>query len=289
MDEHFRKMNSTVPVLAQWDDHETVNNWYPGKVLNDDRYRVKNVDLLSARANRAFLEYMPIANKYEEPSRIYREVPYGPHLDVFMLDMRSYRGKNSTNDQTERSADTDFLGRIQLDWFKKALKTSTATWKVIAADMPIGLVVGDGVHFENSSNGDGPVLGREHDIAEILKFIKDENIQNVVWFTADVHYTAAHYYDPNQAQFQDFTPFWEFVSGPMNAGTFGPNKLDNTFGPQVKYVKAPSEGQGMNLPPSAGLQFFGLVDIAGDSGDMTVRLMDRDNNELYRQTLTPAV
>ena len=54
----------------------------------------------------------------------------------------------------------------------------------------------------------------------------------LVWLTADVHYTAAHRYDPNRAQFQDFAPFWEFVSGPLNAGTFGPNELDATFGPR---------------------------------------------------------
>ena len=60
-----------------------------------------------------------------------------------------------------------------------------------------------------------------------------------MWLTADVHYAAAHYYDPNKAQFQDFEPFWEFVSGPFHAGTFGPNELDNTFGPEVKFFKAP--------------------------------------------------
>ena len=64
-----------------------------------------------------------------------------------------------------------------------------------------------------------------------------------MWLTADVHYTAAHYYDPNKAQFQDFEPFWEFVSGPLHAGTFGPDALDNTFGPQLRYVKAPAEGR----------------------------------------------
>jgi alkaline phosphatase D len=40
--------------------------------------------------------------------------------------------------------------------------------------------------------------------------------------TADMHYTAAHYYDPNKAVFQDFDPFWEFVSGPLHAGNLGP-------------------------------------------------------------------
>ena len=108
----------------------------------------------------------------------------------------------------------------------------------------------------------------------------------MVWFTADVHYTAAHYYNPDKAQFQDFDPFWEFVSGPLHAGTFGPNELDGTFGPELKYVKAPEEGQ-VNLPPSAGLQFFGLVDIDAKTQQMKVRLMDRADTELYSVTLDP--
>ena len=78
----------------------------------------------------------------------------------------------------------------------------------------------------------GRPLGRELEFAELFRFIRDQGIRNVVWLTADVHYTAAHRYDPNRAQFQEFAPFWEFVSGPLNAGTFGPNPLDATFGPR---------------------------------------------------------
>ena len=163
---------------------------------------------------------------------------------------------------------------------------SKATWKVIASDMPIGLVVGDGDNFENGANGDGPVRGREFDIAEILSFIKANKLDNTVWLTADVHYTAAHYYDPNKAQFQDFLPFWEFVSGPLHAGSFGPNKLDNTFGPEVKYVKAPDEGQ-VNLPPSFGLQFFGHVKIDGKTEVMTVTLRDAADEALWSIDLQP--
>jgi alkaline phosphatase D len=163
---------------------------------------------------------------------------------------------------------------------------STATWKVIAADMPIGIMVRDGKEaFENGANGDGPALGREMDIAELLSFIKAANIQNTVWLTADVHYTAAHYYDPNKAQFQDFLPFWEFVSGPIHAGSFGPGAMDNTFGPQVMYSKDPAGER--NLPPSAGLQFYGDVKIAGDTGVMTVELRDIENNSLYKLDLEP--
>jgi alkaline phosphatase D len=205
---------------------------------------------------------------------------------VFRIDMRSYRGPNTKNDQAAEGPDTVFLGAAQIRWLKQALLASNATWKVIASDMPIGLVVPDGEQFENLANGDGPARGRELEIAGLLRFIRDNGIRNVVWLTADVHYTAAHHYDPNKAQFQDFAPFWEFVSGPLNAGTFGPNPLDNTFGPEVRFVQAPPEGQ-MNLPPSAGLQFFGQVDIDGASEVMTVSLCDLEGAVLFRQELPP--
>ena len=137
------------------------------------------------------------------------------------------------------------------------------------------------------ANGDPAApKGRELEFASLLRFIRDEGIQNTVWLTADVHYTAAHEYHPDRAAFQDFAPFWEFVSGPLHAGTFGPGELDMTFGPEVKFFKAPPEGQA-NLPPSAGLQFFGLVDIDGSTGQMKVRLMDRADNELWSTTLDP--
>jgi alkaline phosphatase D len=60
-----------------------------------------------------------------------------------------------------------------------------------------------------------------------------------------------------------------------------------TFGPELKFIKAPTKEQGQNLPPSAGLQFFGIVDIDDKSEQMTVRLMDRADKELYKVTLDP--
>lgn len=288
LDENVRRFNAQIPQLVQWDDHETRNNWYPGQtIINDDRYTVKDVSLLSQRANQAFLEYVPIRIDNNDPTRIYRSFKYGPNLEIFMLDERSYRGPNTTNRQTEQSEETAFLGNTQVRWLKKQLRKSTATWKVIASDMPIGLVVPDGnTNFENLANGDGPALGRELELADLLQFINRNNIKNVVWLTADVHYAAAHYYDPNKAQFQDFKPFWEFVAGPLNSGTFGPNKLDNTFGPEVKFLAIPPDLKA-NRPPSEGFQFFGTVKIDSNTEVMTVALLNLEGETLYNVDLPP--
>jgi alkaline phosphatase D len=287
LDENIRRFNAQVPQLVQWDDHEVRNNWYPQQILDDDRYKVKNVSLLAARAKQAFLEYTPIRFDPKDPQRIYRSFNYGPALEIFMLDERSYRGANTTNRQTVASAETAFLGNPQLKWLKSKLHNSKATWKIIASDMPVGLIVRDGkTNFENAANGDGPALGRELELADLLQFIKQKNIRNVVWLTADVHYAAAHYYQPSKAQFTDFKPFWEFVAGPLNAGNFGPNQLDNTFGPQVKFQTALPEIK-INQPPSSGLQFFGTVKIDGKTKVLTVALRNLEGKTIYSVDLTP--
>ncbi|ABA22311.1 Twin-arginine translocation pathway signal [Trichormus variabilis ATCC 29413] len=289
LDENVRRFNAEVPMLAQWDDHEVTNNWYPGEILNDSRYTVKDVNLLAQRGRQAFLEYMPIeyATNNTDQARIYRSFNYGPALDIFMLDERTYRGRNTPNRQPTASKDTQMLGVTQVQWLKRQLLTSKSTWKVIASDMPLGLIVRDGsTDFEAWANGDGPALGRELELADLLRFIKNRNIKNVVWLTADVHYAAAHYYDPNKAQFQDFKPFWEFVAGPLNAGTFGPNQLENTFGPQLVFQSLPP-GTSANRPPSEGLQFFGAVKINALSKVMTVSLRNLAGDIVYSVDLPP--
>jgi alkaline phosphatase D len=282
LDANLRAFNAQVPTLAQWDDHEVVDDWWPGQPLRRHGYAEKNALLLAARGCRAFHEFMPTRQTWAEPGRIYRRIPYGPLLDVFMLDMRTYRGPNGARQEETYGPETHVLGPTQLAWLKEELRNSRATWKVIAADLPLGLI-----SYEGVAQGHGPARGRELEIADLLSFIRRAGIHNTVWITADVHYTAAHYYDPNRAAFQDFEPFWEFVSGPIHAGTWTPSDLDNTFGPQLVYQKACARQQGDNLAPCFGLQFFGHVEIDGATETMTVTLKDVGDNALWATTLVP--
>ncbi|OAH16127.1 alkaline phosphatase D family protein [Streptomyces jeddahensis] len=286
LDENVRRFNAQVPTIAQWDDHEVVNNWYPGEILTDSRYTVKDVDTLATRARQAFSEYFPISTlpSTGEDGRVHRVVHHGPLLDVFVLDMRTYRNANSPDRQTDDT--TGILGAEQLAWLKRELSRSRAVWKVIAADMPLGLVVTDGAtDFEAVAQGDpGAPLGRELQIAELLRFIKHSRITGTVWLTADVHYTSAQHYDPSRAAFKDFAPFWEFVSGPLAAGGFPANALDDTFGPDRVFVQAPTKA---NVSPMESPQYFGEVDIDGESGELTVRLRATGGSVLFTKVLQP--
>jgi alkaline phosphatase D len=279
LDANLRAFNAEVPTFAQWDDHEVANNWWPGEVLTD--HAGTNASLLAARGRRAFCEFMPVRQTLAETGRIYRKVGYGPLLDIFLLDMRSYRGPNGDR-RHGAPGPGNLLGTAQTRWFKRELLSSRATWKVIAADLPIGLISGDG--FGESG---GSLLGREFEIADILSFVKHTGVTNTVWITADMHYTAAHYYDPNRAVFQDFDPFWEFVSGPIHAGTWRPALLDNTFGPAAIFEKGCSAEQGENLAPCFGLQFFGHVVIDATTEVMMVTLKDVADRELWSTQIEP--
>ena len=53
LDQHLRDLQRGPS--PTWDDHETKNNPCPGRILRDRRYRIRQCDLLAARARRAFL------------------------------------------------------------------------------------------------------------------------------------------------------------------------------------------------------------------------------------------
>ncbi len=285
-DPQVRAFNAHVPMLAQWDDHEVRNNWYPGQKLNEDaRYREKSVDVLAANARRAFFDYMPIRPSAD--SIIYRSIARGPLCDLFFLDLRSYRGANNANRQATRSHESDFMGTTQLEWLKKSMKASRALWKVVLTDMPLSLLVGDGANrWEAWANGDNGVpLGRELEIADLLAFLKAHSIHNVIWLTADVHYAASHHYSPSRAKFTEFNPFWEFVSGPLHAMSLGPGAMDQTFGPEAVWTARPPGAPASG--PYTAEQYFGTVRIDAKSGALSVTHYNREGARLWSRELEP--
>jgi alkaline phosphatase D len=290
LDHNLRRFNAALLQTAIWDDHEVRDNWYAGRDLSkDDRYREKSMAVLAARGRRAFLEYHPLSLPPTDAAPLYRHLALGP-LDVFVLDLRSERGPNSDGRQASRSAATRLLGEAQLTWLQNGLSASRAAWKVIVSSIPIGLVVPDGpAAFEAIANAEnGAPLGREREIAELLGSLKRTATRGTVWITGDVHYCAAHRYDPARARFTDFDPFWEFVAGPANAGTFGPNALDDTFGPEVKFSGVPA-GMKPNRSPMEGLQFYGRLRVDGRTNAMTASLHNLEGRAIFSVELPPAL
>ncbi len=293
LDEHYRRFSAEVPMLATWDDHEVRDNWWPGQRLTwKQRHRKgygnKDTGLLIKNGREAFFDFTPMRRNTEDPDRIYRVIPCGPLADVFMLDCRSYRGPNARNREGAPGHDTAMLGAKQAEWLKGALQKSKAVWKIIANPQPLAHVRKTPMpRYDQWANGDqGAPRGRELEAADILSFIKRQNIRNTVWLAADVHYSAAFEFDPAQAAFKDFNPFWEFIAGPFHTRPGQVNNFDMTFGPK-RHFRTPIAPI-INPPPSDGFLYFGHAKIDAGTKALRVTLRDLNDRTLFSQTLEPS-
>jgi alkaline phosphatase D len=283
LDTHKRAFLAATPVLVQWDDHEVRNNWFPDKQIAG----ATPMPSLIANARQALLDYNPIRLR-AGAAGVSRRIACGPLLDVFLLDARTARGRNDAATQPAAV----MFGAEQVTWLKAELARSRAVWKLIASDIPLSLTVPDlnrdvqAGSIEGLANGvDGPPDGRESELASILSFIRDRAIFNTVWISADVHYAAAIRYEPGRARTGDFLAFWEFVAGPINAGTgtMALNPLDPTFGPEVVFKAVPDK---LDDPsPFSSNQFFGMGEIDPVTKELTMSIHDLDGAERFRVCL----
>ena len=94
LDDHVPRPERRCPTFYQWDDHEVLNNWSP----STDPARRPSLPgqgrLASCRARHAGLPGDDADRAFDpaQPGRIFRKIPYGRLLDVFFVDLRSYRG-----------------------------------------------------------------------------------------------------------------------------------------------------------------------------------------------------
>ena len=75
-----------------------------------------------ARAHRAFHDYVPVAAISPDPDgRVYRVIHYGPMLDLFVLDMRTFKDANTADRET--TADGGLLGERQTRWLLRRARS----------------------------------------------------------------------------------------------------------------------------------------------------------------------
>jgi alkaline phosphatase D len=230
-DEKMQSFLSKTPIFVQWDDHEVTNNWYPNEILGEPLYdEGTSVTTLYENSLQALYEFNPI----EDGASIYRSQKFGKHLEIFFPDYRSFRDPNDENEEPDPSA---MMGEEQLQWLKDGLLASTATWKIISSHDPLGIVTGGEGDTDSFGNEQPEILGREHELKDLLAFIHDNDITGVISLTSDVHFTAHVNMDPSRAEggFTDFKPLDEYVIGPIHAGSFGPNFMDTSFGAIYEY------------------------------------------------------
>ncbi len=272
-DPHYQRFLQTTSMYAQWDDHEVIDNfgatWAFWNRDNRDRPGYRNL----VRAGRdAFFAWNPIDRNPEEPNRIYRRFSWGADLDLFLLDGRSYRTRNDR--EGVPPGEEALLGAAQLRWLQQGLLISTATWKVVSSDVPLSIPTGSRAEvfgrdaFANGTGADSSArTGFERELTELLTFLDDTNVENVVFVVMDVHFAMTIRYETDPNGDGDLLVFHELVSGPNSAIALPPVDLDPTFNPTVLY----REGELFNfqyvrLEPATDGTTHLVADVRGEDG-----------------------
>ena len=292
-DTYFKEFLSNISMYSQWDDHEIINDfgskWPYWNLFNIDREGYPNI---VKEGTNAFLYYSPLEidkNTSNDTANvrdghIYRSFNWGKNLDLFIIDARSYRSQNHITDTPD--SNKTMLGEEQLQWLKQELSNSNATWKVISSDVPISIPTGsnasilgrDGWANGNETNNYSYYTGFERELTDLLGFIDEQEIKNIVFITTDVHFPALIRYNFDVNNDGNTTEIHEFVSGPLSAFRLGVPfpMLDETFNPTLLY------GEG-NIFNFGHIRIEDRRDNDGDENGKPHLIADiRDENGIVR-------
>jgi phosphodiesterase/alkaline phosphatase D-like protein len=190
-DAGLREVHRLHPCAHIWDDHEVADNYTD----NDPRAS----DLQRTAGYRASFEWLPRMTFPQERFRTYKPLPLGRSAEVIALDQRQYRTREGDANSNERIA---FLGDVQMNFLKDRLarlQQTGVTWKVLANQLPVFPINGIGQPGLQNDQWEG----YKNERTELLTFIRDQGIENVVFVTGDIHTYITSELTPefNPAQF----------------------------------------------------------------------------------------
>lgn len=277
-DEGLRMLLATTPYVAVWDDHEIVAGAGPHHDTRDAPPYRAGVPLLPL-ARRAFVEWNPLSAQ----TPLYRRLRWGRHLELFVLDARSYRDPNGAPDGA--ATPKTLLGAAQRRWLEQTLPASDATWKVVASSVPLSIPIGSHATGRDGWAAGGSDGGFARELRAILERLHDAGVRNLVWLTADGHFASAFRYRP-LPEAPGFR-FHEFASGPLHAALRPSSALDRSLAPERLLSYAPADRAAIRSLAEARRWFsFGLLDVAAD-GSLTARIVNGEGEEVFRLDLTP--
>ena len=287
-------------LYSHWDDHEFIN----------DFSRPEHGDAIYRAGVHAFRDYAPVT--YSQATGLYRTFRWGKHLELFFLDERSFRSAKATAacsgdlaptaPQVVRNAfatlapglrnpvspscnaviddpSRTMLGARQYAAFTKAIKASTATWRVIVNEVPI-----QQYYALPYDRWEGYAAERER----LLEFLQ-ANVKNVVFITTDTH---ANLVNVVRSRSLSAAPksygIWEVVTGPVATNTFA-KEIDDFLGQKgagtaigaLFFKPAPPNGLGMRC---AALDTYSYAQVRVDAKRLTVAMKDAKGQPVREAT-----
>ncbi len=238
-DAGLQRLFTKCPNYAIWDDHDFGPNDANGS------FAMKQLTLQS------FKQYWP--NPYLNNPDFPGTTSWFEYGDAqfFMLDNRFNRTVHVSD-----SASKTILGRNQLDWFKQALASAPAgEWKFVCIG---GQFLNTARVYENHST-----FAAERQ--EILDWIKQKKIKNVVFLTGDRHHAEL-----SMLKEAGMPVVYDFTSSPLTAGLSGTKPTE----PNQNRV----EGTFVNNERN-----FGMIEISGPRKERSIKyvLYDKNGKELW--------
>ncbi len=211
---NWADLRASTTVYSTWDDHEITNDFAGGAAPADSPQRdgifgdaetgfVNDTPVFDA-ALTAFQDYKPLRDEFygdtgdartANEQKLYRFNTFGSDAAAYVLDVRSFRDaplpflpETAPPEQVEAYLESAFepgrtmLGEVQLEQFKQdllAAEEAGITWKFVMSTVPI-------------QNFGIPVAGERWEgfaaeRTELLSFIDENDIDNVVFITGDFH------------------------------------------------------------------------------------------------------
>lgn len=207
-------LRAATSVLATIDDHEVTNDFAGGAPVSTDKRFAKfageriNQTELYRNGIQVFQEFNPLHDQIYEGTddprmeglpKLYRYVTYGSTAAVIVLDARSFRDDpvpqasplvlfSAQARTTHRAAmfaeGRTMLGRQQIEDLKRdllAAQEAGISWKFVMLPEPAQTTG----WFGGNDRWEGYALER----TEVMRFIEENKIQNVVFVAADIHTT----------------------------------------------------------------------------------------------------
>jgi alkaline phosphatase D len=297
----LRKLRASAGLYSHWDDHEFIN----------DFSKPEHGDAIYAAGVKAFMDYAPATEPSKETG-LYRRFRWGKNLELFFLDERSFRSAKAAaicNGDLAPTAPQAFrdgfatlapalknpvsplctamlndpartmLGAQQYAAFTKAIKASTATWKVVVNEVPIQQFYA--LPYDRWE-------GYEAEREKLLHFLQ-QNVKNVVFLTTDTHANLV-----NEVRYStlggppESSGIWEVVTGPVATNTFA-KEIDGYLGQKgagtaigaLFFKPPPPNGMGMRC---AALDTYSYAEVTATRRVLTIEMKDAKGQPVREAT-----